>query len=46
MTRLTFSLRREWRNHAGNQGVDPLRILKPATLAELVRIVRRLPAAR
>jgi L-gulono-1,4-lactone dehydrogenase len=40
MTRLTFSLRREWRNHTGNQGVDPLRILKPTTLGELVEIVR------
>ena len=40
MTRLTFSLRREWRNHTGNQGVDPLRILNPTTLGELVEIVR------
>jgi hypothetical protein len=40
MSRLTFSLRRRWRNHAGNQGIDPLRIIEPTTLAELVEIVR------
>ncbi|MBV9423497.1 MAG: FAD-binding protein [Solirubrobacterales bacterium] len=40
MTRLTFSLRREWRNHTGNQGIDPLRVLKPTTLQEVVQIVR------
>lgn len=40
MTRLTFSLRRGWRNHTGNQGVDPLRILEPTKLGELVEIVR------
>jgi hypothetical protein len=41
MTRVTFSLRRRWRNHTGNQGVDPLRILEPTTLAELVEIVQQ-----
>lgn len=40
MSRLTFSLRREWRNHTGNQGIDPLRVLKPTTLQEVVQIVR------
>jgi L-gulono-1,4-lactone dehydrogenase len=40
MTRLTFSLRREWRNHTGNQGIDPLRILRPTTLQEVVEIVQ------
>ena len=40
LTRLTFSLRRERRNHTGNQGVDPLRILQPTTLHEVVQIVR------
>jgi hypothetical protein len=40
MSRLTFSLRRRWRNHTGNQGIDPLRIIEPATLAELVELVR------
>lgn len=41
MTRLTFSLRREWRNHTGNQGIDPLRIITPATLEELVELVQQ-----
>jgi hypothetical protein len=40
MSRLTFSLRRKWRNHTGNQGIDPLRVLEPTTLKELVQIVR------
>jgi hypothetical protein len=40
MTRLTFSLRRTWRNHTGNQGIDPLRIFEPTTLGELVDIVQ------
>jgi hypothetical protein len=40
MTRLTFSLRREWRNHTGNQGVDPLRIVRPRRLRELVETVQ------
>jgi hypothetical protein len=40
MTRLTFSLRRQWRNHTGNQGIDPLRVLEPMTLQEIVQIVR------
>ena len=40
MSRLTFSLRRRWRNHTGNQGIDPLRILGPRTVEELVEIVR------
>src|SRR5438270_559768 len=39
LTRLTFSLRREWRNHTGNQGVDPLRILQPTTLHEVGEVV-------
>lgn len=40
MTRLTFSLRRKWRNDTGNQGIDPLRILTPTTLEELAGIIR------
>ncbi len=40
MSRLTFSLRRQWRNHTGNQGIDPLRVLEPTTLQEVVRIVK------
>ena len=41
MARLTFSLRRKWNNHTGNQGVDPLRIYTPTTLEEVSEIVRR-----
>lgn len=40
MSRLTFSLRRKWRNHTGNQGIDPLRIIRPTTLGELLEIVK------
>jgi hypothetical protein len=45
VARLTFSLRRKWRNHTGNQGVDPLRVLEPGTLEQLVEIVREAEAA-
>jgi L-gulono-1,4-lactone dehydrogenase len=41
VARLTFSLRRKWNNHTGNQGVDPLRIYTPTTLEEVSEIVRR-----
>ena len=41
MTRLTFSMRRRWRNHTGNQGIDPLQICEPKTLEEIVEIVLR-----
>lgn len=40
MTRLTFSMRRRWRNHTGNEGIDPLRICRPTTLEEIVELVR------
>jgi hypothetical protein len=40
MSRLTFSLRRKWRNHTGNQGIDPLRIVRPTSLEELVALVQ------
>jgi hypothetical protein len=40
VARLTFSLRRTWCNHTGNQGIDPLRILEPTSLGELVDIVQ------
>ena len=38
---LTARVRRRtrWRNHSGNQGVDPLAIARPGTLAELVELV-------
>ena len=37
---LTFQTRGRWRNHTGNQSVEPLRIYRPATLAEVREIVR------
>jgi L-gulono-1,4-lactone dehydrogenase len=40
VSRLTFSLRRDWRNHTGNQGIDPLQVIEPTTLEELVKIVQ------
>jgi hypothetical protein len=41
VARLTFSLRRQWNNHTGNQGVDPLRAYTPTTLEEVAGIVRQ-----
>jgi hypothetical protein len=41
VARLTFSRRRQWNNHTGNQGVDPLRTYRPTTLEELQAIVRQ-----
>lgn len=40
--RLRARIRRRttWRNHTGNQGVDPLRIAHPTTLCDLVELVR------
>ncbi|HXS48141.1 MAG TPA: D-arabinono-1,4-lactone oxidase [Solirubrobacterales bacterium] len=38
--RLTFSLRRDWRNDAGNQGIDPLREYEPESLEEIQEIVQ------
>jgi hypothetical protein len=40
MTRLTYSLRRRWRNHTGNQGIDPLRVSTPASIEEIVQIIQ------
>jgi L-gulono-1,4-lactone dehydrogenase len=40
MSRITFSLRRKWRNHTGNQGVDPLRSVTPSSLEQLVELVK------
>jgi L-gulono-1,4-lactone dehydrogenase len=37
---VAFEKRKRWRNHTGNQSVEPLRIYRPATLAELREIVR------
>ena len=30
-----------WRNHTGNQSCEPLEIVRPASLAELIELVRR-----
>src|ERR687898_513035 len=38
--RAKVASRTRWKNHTGNQGVDPLRIYKPTTLDELVAIVQ------
>jgi len=32
--------RTRWRNHTGNQGVDPLQVAQPTTLEQLVALVR------
>ena len=37
--------RTSWRNHPGNQGVDPLRIVRPRTVEEVVALVREAEAA-
>ena len=34
-----YSQRKRWRNHNGNQAVEPLRLYRPGTLAELQEIV-------
>jgi L-gulono-1,4-lactone dehydrogenase len=36
---VAYTQRKRWRNHTGNQAVEPLRIYRPATLAELREIV-------
>jgi hypothetical protein len=43
--RLTFSLRRRWRNDTGNQGIDPLRIVTPTSLEDIVEVVREAETA-
>jgi L-gulono-1,4-lactone dehydrogenase len=37
---VAYETRKRWRNHTGNQSVEPLRIYRPGTLAELQEIVR------
>lgn len=37
---MQFEQRRTWRNHTGNQSCQPLRIYHPATVAEVVHVVR------
>jgi hypothetical protein len=40
--RLRARVRRRttWRNHTGNQGVDPLRVVRPSSLEELMALVQ------
>ncbi|MEY2441324.1 MAG: hypothetical protein QOJ46_750, partial [bacterium] len=35
-----FEIRKTWKNHLGNQRIDPLRIYEPRTIAEVQEIVR------
>lgn len=35
-----FAVRKTWRNHLGNQRIDPLRIYEPRTIADVQAIVR------
>jgi len=35
-----FDVRKTWRNHLGNQRIDPLRIYDPRSIAEVQQIVR------
>jgi len=37
---LRYEVRKTWRNHLGNQRIDPLRIYEPRTIDEVVAIVR------
>ncbi len=36
----SFDIRKTWKNHLGNQRIDPLRIYEPRTIAEVQEIVR------
>jgi FAD/FMN-containing dehydrogenase len=36
---VAYTQRKRWRNHTGNQAVEPLRLYNPGTLAELQEIV-------
>jgi hypothetical protein len=40
MTALPYEHRKTWRNHLGNQSIDPLRIYSPASIEDVVQIVR------
>ncbi|MBV8990143.1 MAG: FAD-binding protein, partial [Solirubrobacterales bacterium] len=44
-TRLGFERRRTWKNHLGNQQIDPLRIYAPGNINEVSEIVREAEAA-
>ena len=36
---VAFQQRKRWRNHTGNQSIEPLRIYRPATLEDVCEIV-------
>ena len=36
----SFEIRKTWKNHLGNQRIDPLRIYEPRSIAEVQEIVR------
>jgi hypothetical protein len=40
-----YEVRKTWRNHLGNQSIDPLRIYEPRSIDEVVAIVRAAEAA-
>jgi FAD/FMN-containing dehydrogenase len=40
-----FRTRRTWRNHLGNQSIDPLRLYSPRSIDEVVAIVQEAEAA-
>lgn len=41
MARLLFTHRRRWNNYVNNQGADPLEIVQPTSVAEVIEVVRR-----
>jgi len=45
MTGLPYEHRKTWRNHLGNQSIDPLRIYSPRSIDDVVAIVREPEAA-
>lgn len=45
MTGLPYEHRKTWRNHLGNQSIDPLRIYSPRSIDDVVAIVREAEAA-
>jgi hypothetical protein len=40
MAEPTFEVRKTWKNHLGNQSIDPLRVYTPQSIDEVVAIVR------
>src|SRR5579859_5832258 len=41
MSTTDFEVRRTWRNHLGNQQIDPLRVYAPRSIEEVSQIVRQ-----